>query len=426
MNRTLDVYLDGALTGAVTMSSGGTLTFRYADTHLDQSHPTPVSMSMPTERQEHPNRVVLPFIQGLLPDNAQALSAIATSFGVSAASPFAMIEKIGTDVAGALQFVPEGEAAPDATGARTGVRPLDETEIAELLREAIDEYSDGRPMRQRDSRFSLSGAQPKIALHALDADSWGVPVDATPTTHIFKPVTGAMRDIDVIEQITMSAARYLGLGVAESRLATFDGVRTFVTTRYDRVETGARWRRLHQEDLCQALAVPPAKKYQRTDGGPGAAAFAGLLQAIPVLDDRAAAARAFFRGFVFNVVAAGTDAHAKNYSIMLDGERVRLAPLYDLASYAAYASPGESIQLPMHVNGKYRLDAISSADLVKVGTKLRLPSSEASEIVESLRDEVVAAFSAAGDEFLAEASSSEVEGVAQRLVTGVAALPLTR
>jgi serine/threonine-protein kinase HipA len=426
MSRMLDVYLDGALTGAVTMSNAGALSFRYHEAHLDRPHPTPVSMSMPIERVEHPNRVVLPFIQGLLPDNAQALSAIATSYGVSAASPFAVIEKIGVDVAGALQFVPHGEPAPDATAARATTRPLDEAEIAGLLREAIDEYSDGRPVRQRDSRFSLSGAQPKIALHALGADSWGMPMDATPTTHIFKPVTGAMRDIDVIEQITMSAARRLGLTVAESGLATFDGVRTFVTTRYDRVERGGRWRRLHQEDLCQALAVPPAKKYQRVDGGPGAAAFAQLLQAMPVLDDRAAAARAFFRGFVFNVVAAGTDAHAKNYSIMLDGERVRLAPLYDLASYAAYASPGESIQLPMNVNGKYRLDAISTADLVKVGTKLRLPASEAAEIVEATREGVVGAFEAAREEFLAGAEADDARSIADRLVAGVAALPLAR
>lgn len=199
-----------------------------------------------------------------------------------------------------------------------------------------------------------------------------------------------------------------------------------MTTRYDRIDDGDRWRRLHQEDLCQALAVPPSKKYQRADGGPGIAAFGGLIQSMPVLADRTAAARAFFSAFVFNAVVAGTDAHAKNYSLMLDGERVRLAPLYDLASYAAYASPGESIQLPMNVNGKYRLDSISTADLVKAGAKLRLSATESTEIVDLMRDGMIGAFEAARDEFLSGVSESETEIVANELITSITALPLVR
>ncbi|WP_430642419.1 HipA domain-containing protein [Bradyrhizobium sacchari] len=37
--------------------------------------------------------------------------------------------------------------------------------------------------------------------------------------------------------------------------------------RYDRRHDGKRWRRLHQEDFCQALGRPPAAKCQNNDRG---------------------------------------------------------------------------------------------------------------------------------------------------------------
>lgn len=422
MSRVLDVYLDGAALGTVRMSDAGSVSFIYDEDYRRSAEPTPLSMSMPLARAEHKNRVVLAYLQGLLPDNAQALSSMATTYGVSAASPFALLEHMGRDVAGALQLVPEGTPAPDAIDSHVAVEVVDEQQIGALLENAIEEYRTGKPMERREGRFSLAGAQPKIALHSLGDGRWGVPRGSTPTTHIFKPAAEELSRVDVVEQITMEAARQLGLGTAESRLEEFAGVRTLVSTRYDRVEVHGQWRRRHQEDLCQALGVPPTKKYQRIDGGPGLAAVAGLLDSVPVLRDRRAAAVAFFSGFVFNAIVAGTDAHAKNYSLILEGEGVRLAPLYDLASYAPYWGGDKPIELAMNVNGKYRLDSISSEDLVRAGMKLRLGRSEATEIVLRLRDGAAGAFVRARDLFAGQ--GKEAEDMADRVVTEVAQLPL--
>ncbi|WP_211882774.1 HipA domain-containing protein [Pseudarthrobacter albicanus] len=57
----------------------------------------------------------------------------------------------------------------------------------------------------------------------------------------------------------------------------------------------------------------------------------------------------------------GTDAHAKNYSLILSEGTVRLAPLYDVASYLPYATTGpdaKPVRLPMHIGGEYRIRAI--------------------------------------------------------------------
>lgn len=50
----------------------------------------------------------------------------------------------------------------------------------------------------------------------------------------------------------------------------------------------------------------------------------------------------FVDALAFTWIIAGTDAHAKNYSLLLAGPQVRLAPLYDVAS----ALPYDDMYLP--------------------------------------------------------------------------------
>lgn len=124
--------------------------------------------------------------------------------------------------------------------------------------------------------------------------------------------------------MTMHAARLLGNRVASSELMRIGDWDVLVSERYDRASVNGQWRRLHQEDLCQALSVPPSKKYQRLDGGPGIADIAGLVRSLPLTADRRSTGTAFYRALVFNVIAGCTDAHAKNYSLMLE-QRSRAA-----------------------------------------------------------------------------------------------------
>jgi serine/threonine-protein kinase HipA len=187
---------------------------------------------------------------------------------VSPNNPFALLEHVGADVAGAVQIVETGTFPSEFVLTRSTVREVSSSEIAALLEHVVAEYADGTPYFEDVGRFSLAGAQPKIALHRM-GEGWGVPEDATPTTHIFKPVAGSFSRVDVVEQMTLHAASYLGNTVAKSELVQVGGWDVFVSERYDRAVVGGVWRRLHQEDLGQALSVSPAKKYQHRDGGPG-------------------------------------------------------------------------------------------------------------------------------------------------------------
>ncbi len=123
------------------------------------------------------------------------------------------------------------------------------------------------------------------------------------------------------ETLCLRAGHEAGLAAAEVSLVEVADVEAIISHRYDRFQRpeGGRWMRLHQEDLCQALAVHPSQKYQN-QGGPGVAEVADLLTRLP-LDDRIRSAERFFKALAFNVLIGGTDAHAKNYSLVLIGPR---------------------------------------------------------------------------------------------------------
>ncbi|QAY72374.1 type II toxin-antitoxin system HipA family toxin [Agromyces protaetiae] len=408
----LNVFLDGTFIGVVSQNQSGNVGFTYDESYRRRIHATPLSLSMPVTRASHPARVVLPFLQGLLPDSAGRLDELGREFHTSAANPLQLLRHIGGDVAGAVQILPPDVSPSDAGQRQRDIQRLDDAALTELIADVVDN-ADTWGTRD-DGRWSLAGAQPKLALFR-DDDGWGIPRDATPTTHILKPAVLPYVEHDVNEYVTMTAARAVGLRVADAGLLTTDrGDRVFVAARYDRRLVGDRWQRRHQEDFCQALSVDPARKYQ-SDGGPGFAAMAQLIDTFPGIDQRRASQRALFDAMVFNVSAANTDAHAKNYSILLDAERAELAPLYDLGTHLAYPST-RPLTSAMKVGDEYRLDAIGIRDFVGVGRKLRIPADEAESRVNDIRSGLAAAFAGAA----AQIAMPDERAVATRIAESVA------
>jgi serine/threonine-protein kinase HipA len=420
MVKELVVYLGGVPAGILIQSDRGNLSFSYDNDYRASLGATPVSLALPLSAQTHNKKQVLPFLSGLLPDSERALDSLAQRYRVSPANPFAVLENVGGDVAGALQVLPVGMDPPKPGAEKGTPQPLDSSEVGLMLRNVMAEYHSGVVTSAPRGHFSLAGAQPKIALVRV-ADAWALPVDGTPTTHILKPATGEFAHFDLLEHVTMSAARALGYQVADSERATIDGLDVFITTRYDRETVDGVTRRIHQEDMCQALAVSPQKKYQHRDGGPGIAAIAQLLSSLSHEVDRVEASRAFYEAFVFTIVTGCTDAHAKNYSLILEGDRVRLAPLYDLASYAGYWDRRSPVMSAMSVSGEYSLNKISAEMLASAGKQCGV-GTEAAEIIQRVTSGVIEAFESATAGL---ALTAESEAFIGRLMLGLRALPLT-
>jgi len=351
MTDTLLVILDDVVAGMLTRLSGGRLRFDYDASYQERSGPTPLSLSMPVQVRSHPDQQINPWLWGLLPDNEQVLRRWGREFHVSASSAFSLLATpIGEDCAGAVRFTPPDER--ERVLGRTGeVMWLTEDDVASRLRE-LREDSTAWLGRTFTGQFSLAGAQAKTAL-LFDGSRWGVPSGPIPTTHILKPAIAGLDDHDLNEHLCLDAARRAGLIAARSTIGRFADETAVVITRYDRIrDAEKRIARVHQEDLCQALGVPPGGKYQN-EGGPTPARIARLFRDAMTPQAGEEAVRRFADALIWNWLIAGTDAHAKNYSVLLAGNQVRLAPLYDIASALPYGTHERKLRLAMKIGSSY-------------------------------------------------------------------------
>lgn len=352
MSDTLVVVLEDAVAGTLTRSPGGRLAFAYDEEYRHRPETTPLSLTLPKQIRAHAGARLEAWLWGLLPDNDAVLRRWGRQFHVSASSPFALLSTpVGEDCAGAVRFVQPDrlEQLLDRPGSVTW---LTEEDVAERLH---DLRADTTAWLGRSStgQFSLAGAQAKTALLHCDG-RWGVPSGATPTTHILKPAVAGLDDHDLNEHLCLDAARRAGLIAARTRVERFAEETAVVVARYDRIETGATIRRVHQEDICQALGVPPSRKYQN-EGGPGPAEIVRLLRDAMRPTAAEDAVRRFADALAWNWLIAGTDAHAKNYSLLLAGPEARLAPLYDIASALPYGTHERKLRLAMKLGGDSRV-----------------------------------------------------------------------
>jgi serine/threonine-protein kinase HipA len=355
--RGLIVVIGGRRAGVISMSTQGHLALRYDDEWLATRNPTPLSLSMPLAQGEHGDVPVRAFLWGLLPDNEQVLQRWARTYHVSAGNPFALLRHVGEDCAGAAQFVRPKRTEAQISG-QGGVQWLEEDEVAERLR-----------VLRRDptawhvhavGQFSLAGAQAKTALHRDPTTGrWGESHGAIPTTHILKPAVSRLDDHDLNEHVCLYAAGLLGLPAASSFIGSLSDERVVVVERYERIALpDGITARIHQEDMCQTLGLPPTTKYQNEGGPTPEQIIAVLRDNVRPSTARVEAVNRFVDALAINWIIGGTDAHAKNYSVLLSGSQVRLAPLYDVASALAYDDMYvPRLRMAMKIGGEYGIEA---------------------------------------------------------------------
>lgn len=359
------VALNGRLVGTLDRAANGAISFAYDSNWLaDDQRTIPVSLSLPLREERYAGAEVLAFFDNLLPDNDQIRRKVAEKVGADGTDAFNLLDKIGRDCVGALQFVPEGMEIVQPTTPESIF--LSDQDIAEIIQNLATSPLGVRPDGERELRISIAGAQEKTAL--LWDDGWCLPKGTTPTTHILKPTLGKLPNgLDMThsvenEHFCLALCRELGLETAQSQIVDFDGVRVLAVERFDRLRAkDGRLLRIPQEDFCQALSVPSTRKYN-SDGGPGLRECLHLLSGSDYAnDDRLA----FFKAQIIFWLIGATDGHAKNFSLFLTrGGRYRMTPLYDIISlepnYAARQLQRKEFRLSMAIgyNRRYLIEDI--------------------------------------------------------------------
>jgi serine/threonine-protein kinase HipA len=371
--------------GTLRRDRNGRVSFLYEEAWRQCRGAYPLSLSMPLTAAKHDHGTVDPFLWGLLPNDERVLDRWAKEFHVSARSAFALLTHVGMDCAGAVRFAElgrPGALAPDSEGE---IEWLSIRDVAERLRNLRQDATAWRSPGDL-GQFSLAGAQPKTAL-LFDGRRWGIPAGRIATTHILKPGSPGLDGHAENEHFCLALAGEVGLPVARSRVQRFDDEVAIVVERYDRTGKGTRVTRVHQEDVCQALAVHPSHKYEN-EGGPGVADVVSLLREASGEADEDIAT--FVDSLAFNWLVGGTDAHAKNFSLLIGaGGRARLAPLYDIASVLPYQGAAlHKVKLAMKIGGKYRPREIGSHEWRKLAGTLRLDPDETVQRVRRIAEEL--------------------------------------
>jgi serine/threonine-protein kinase HipA len=312
------------------------LSFSYSDAWLDKARPTPLHPSLPMTRERLHGDYVHAFFENLLPEGDQR-KLIAFRYKVS--SVFGMLAAIGGDTASAYVLLPEGQQPT-----RPIYQRLSWEQVSALLhasaanakeREEIDRAAAGMPV----PRISISGAQNKILLSVDAAGQPWRPMGTSPSTHIAKPDM-VRPDINVFasaanEAIVMRAARLCQLPTAN--VFYEPASKACVVERYDREkQPNGQLRRAWQADFCQIAGKPSAVKYE-FDGGPTfKECFDIANQSVQPARDRLDLLRWLF----FNLYVGNNDSHAKNLSLLMTDEGLRLAPFYDLMCTRVYSGLG--------------------------------------------------------------------------------------
>src|SRR6266699_3523503 len=129
--KELVVLLNDTVAGTLTELSGRRLNFTYERAYREADSPIPLSVSMPVQVAEHTDRVVSPWLWGLLPDNEAVLSRWARHYKVSPSSVFAMLSTpVGLDCPGAVRFV-HREQLEEVLADKGHVEWLNEAQVAQ-------------------------------------------------------------------------------------------------------------------------------------------------------------------------------------------------------------------------------------------------------------------------------------------------------
>jgi serine/threonine-protein kinase HipA len=380
--RRLGVWLDGVHVADLEQTRWPEIRCRYLEPALGRwplNSPV-ISCSLPLRERAQD---ALAFCKGLLPEG-QALQQMAARAGIAVNETFGLLDRYGRDVAGALVI---GQEPPDP--GRFDTIPYTD----ESLSEAIDDLAEYPLGVHDDSELSLAGLQDKLLLVQLAEGGWGRPVHGRPSTHILKVEDPRFPGLIRAEADCLMLAREVGLTTIDIQLVRIGDGDRLIVSRFDRrVTAGGDLHRLHQEDLCQALAIDPGAsrgraKYERA-GGPSLRQAAGLLDlyapdAIAELDQ-------LVRAVTFTCLIGNADAHGKNLALLHPtADAIGLAPLYDTVPTLLW--PKLRRESAMSVGGRRLLTETTVADVAREAHSWGHSSERATRIAGELIDQTIAA-----------------------------------
>jgi serine/threonine-protein kinase HipA len=344
---------------------------------------------MPLQSERISSDTFLPWAANLLPESEQ-LRTLGQILGMARSDVIGLLSAIGGDTAGALSFNHPGRTSSVLW------RPVGKPEELERIIEELP----NKPflVGEEGVSMSLAGVQAKLAVAVDENRRICIPMNGSPSTHILKPDSPRLWGGVQNEAFCLTLARRMKIPTPDVTTGQA-GKRTYLLVkRYDRTGEGGRWRRLHQEDYCQALGKPPSAKYESNQTGVRGPNLKDMFDVtrrhMPPTDIVRLLDMA-----VFNVLACNTDAHAKNYSIIIRAAGSTLAPLYDVMCGEVWENVTKN--LAQKIAGKNRGDHLMGRHWQRFARDCGLNPKQVIDRVGALAKSAIAEAEAAASEVAA-------------------------
>jgi serine/threonine-protein kinase HipA len=391
----LHVYFEQRRVGTIDVDKTGP-GFTYDPNWIGLNGAFPISLTMPFRSERIAPDTFLPWAANLLPESEQ-LRTVGQILGMARSDVIGLLSKIGRDTAGALSIGEPGRTAS------VQWRPIEKPEDLERVIEELP----SKPflVGEEGVSMSLAGVQTKLAVSIDDARRVCIPMNGSPSTHILKPDAPRLWGSVQNEAFCLTLARRMKIPTPNITTGKA-GKRTYLLVeRYDRTNVDGRWRRVHQEDYCQALGKPPSAKYESNQTGIRGPTLRdmfdltwrhmGSIDILRLLDM-----------VVFNVLACNTDAHAKNYSIMIRGNGASLAPMYDVMCGEVWENVTKN--LAQKIAGKSRGDYLKGRHWQRFARECGLNPSQVLDRVGTLAKAAMAEAQTAASEVAAMPAGTHV------------------
>jgi serine/threonine-protein kinase HipA len=409
----LPVYFEQRIIGIIHVDRSGP-GFTYASGWIGLKGAFPISITMPLKLERFSSDIFLPWAANLLPENEQ-LRTLGQLLGMARSDVIGLLSAIGGDTAGALSFGQPGRASS------VQWRPVGTSEELERLIEDLP----NKPflVGEEGVSMSLAGVQSKIAVAVDDDGRICIPMNGSPSTHILKPGSPRLPGGVQNEAFCLTLAKRMRIPTPEVTTGRAGRRAYLLVKRYDRADVGGRCRRLHQEDYCQALGKPPSAKYESNQTGTRGPTLKDMFDItrrhmspteIVHLLDRV----------ILNVLTCNSDAHAKNYSIMIRAGNASLAPMYDIMCGEVWENVTKN--LAQKIAGISRGDSLKRMHWVQFARECGLNPRQVIDRADALAKSAIAgaepaasevAAMPAGDHAILGLTRQAVERRAHRLLT---------
>lgn len=364
------------------------LHFRYDDGWLAQGGFS-ISVGLPTsigdkEQEAHS------YFSGLLPEG-QARLRISRQLGLSTDDDAGLLLAIGGDCAGALSILSEDEKPGEEAGVSDA---LTQDDFHQIIRtHGVTPTLSG----EHNQRFSLAGAQEKFTI-VKDKSGFRWPNAQRPSTHLIKFET--VPHVCFAEYMATRIARSIGLSTVnvdycllpESDTKSAEKTPYLMLERYDRVSETEHGevKRLHQEDMTQALAYPSTLKYEH-DGGPSLRDVMTLVR--ETVDNPVRAINQLRDWQIFNTLVGNWDGHGKNLAFLYEPHSAvpSLAPFYDLVSIEYINTVGGARyarEMAFAVGGEYVPERIGRQAWQAFASELGIPARVVLDRVQTMAEEL--------------------------------------